>query len=224
MKHSHGTMVWFVMLLLLPVGLACAQTATLVDFKGKVELMKPGAAWTAAVKGMRIDKGMTISTGFNSSATMRLGDSTVIAKALTRLTLDELVRKENTVQTSLNLKVGKVRAEIKSSEGLAQDFKLRSPVSTAAVRGTTIEGDGENTVCINGTVSVSNAVGQARTITQGEQTVVSGTDAPKTAEQKKAENAAVQGGAQGGGSTGEPPVLPGRIRLILTNIGQQQVQ
>jgi hypothetical protein len=191
MNSFREKAAWLAMLILIPAGLAFAQTATLVDFKGKVELMKPGAAWAAAVKGMRIDKGMTISTGFNSSATLQLGDSIVLAKALTRLTLDELVRKENTVQTSLNLRVGKVRAEVKSSQGLAQDFKLKSPVSTAAVRGTTIEGDGENTVCIIGTVSVSNAAGQARTIGGGEQTKVSGSDAPKAAEQTKAESAAV---------------------------------
>jgi hypothetical protein len=188
-----------------------------------VELMKPGAAWAAAVKGMRIDKGMTISTGFNSSATLQLGDSIVLAKALTRLTLDELVRKENTIQTSLNLRVGKVRAEVKSSEGLAQDFKLKSPVSTAAVRGTTIEGDGENTVCINGTVSVSNAVGQARTIGGGEQTKVSGSDAPKAAEQTKAENAAVPAAPQAPQTVVAPPIVPpapttGGMQLILPSV------
>ena len=150
MKNIRARLSLAALALLVPAGQAMAQTATLVDFKGKVELMKPGAAWAAAVKGMRIDKGMTISTGFNSSATLQMGDSTVLAKALTRLTLEELVRKENTVQTSLFLKVGKVRAEVKSSQGLAQDFKLKSPISTAAVRGTTVEGDGENTSCEGG--------------------------------------------------------------------------
>ena len=194
-KRAVRRLVSILVLLLLTAAGIDAQTAVIREVTGKVELLKPGAGWVKAVKGMTVDKGATISTGFKSSAVLELGSSIVTARALTRLTLEELVRIENTVQTSLFLKVGKVRAEVKSSQGLAQDFKLKSPVSTAAVRGTTIEGDGENTTCEGGLVSVSNALGQTRTIGDGEQTTVASADAPPAApEAQKAADAGVATG------------------------------
>ena len=41
--------------------------------------------------------------------------------------LEELIEKEGTISTGLNLRVGKIRAEVKTTEGLRQDFRLTSP-------------------------------------------------------------------------------------------------
>jgi hypothetical protein len=101
---------------------------------------------------MTISRGTTISTGFGSRALLDLGNAVLNVQPLTRLRLEELIQKEGTVQTDLFLRVGKVKAEVKSVAGLQQDFKLRSPVSTAAVRGTEFDYSGYDIVVINGEV------------------------------------------------------------------------
>ncbi len=47
------------------------------------------------------------------------------------MTVEELVQREGTIGTTLFLRVGRVKAEVKSVEGLTQEFKLRSTVSVA---------------------------------------------------------------------------------------------
>jgi hypothetical protein len=56
-----------------------------------------GAAdWAAAKEGERIAKDTVISTGFKSSAILAVGNSTVIAQPLTRLSLAELLNQNET--------------------------------------------------------------------------------------------------------------------------------
>ena len=117
-------------------------TAVLAEFSGKVEVKRLNGAWTPARKGMEIDLLDTVSTGFNSSALLRIGESTIQVQPLTRLTLDKLLEQAGTLSTNLFLKVGKVTTEVRSSQGIKQDFKIQSPYSTAAVRGTRFTFDG----------------------------------------------------------------------------------
>ena len=127
-----------------------------------------GGAWKPAAAGMSFPVGATISTGFNSEAVLELGPSVLRVKALTRMRVDELVQKGGTLSTGLYLKVGKVRADVKSAEGLKHDFKLTSPVSTAAVRGTIFDYDGINLDVEGGTVLlVNNQSGQGGSVGEG---------------------------------------------------------
>jgi hypothetical protein len=105
------------LLLALGAGLAGAQTQAVVkSFTGKVEVLQQ--AWVPVKAGMKLSMGTTISTGFNSSAVLELGPSVLQVKPLTRLRLNELVAREGTLKTDLFLRVGKVRAEVKTAEGL----------------------------------------------------------------------------------------------------------
>jgi len=99
---------------------------------------------------MAVSKGTVISTGFKAEATLSLGDSLVVVSQLTRMRLDELIEKEGTVNTELYLDVGKVTAEVKTTAGKKNDFRLRSPVSTAAVRGTVIEFSPDTVTLVEG--------------------------------------------------------------------------
>ena len=119
-----------------------ATSATLRDIKGKVEVKPLGKAWVEAREGMTVDLLATISTGFNSSATLVIADNKIAVAPLTRLTVDKIVEQAGTLGTSLHLRVGKVNAEVKSSSATPQDFKVTSPYSTASVRGTIFEYDG----------------------------------------------------------------------------------
>lgn len=120
-----------------------AQTqATLRDIKGKVEVKQLGKNWVPAKNGMVVDTLSTISTGFDSQATLAIADNRIAVAPLTRLTVDKIIEQAGTAGTSLHLRVGKVSAEVKSSKGIPQDFKVTSPYSTASVRGTEFSYDG----------------------------------------------------------------------------------
>ena len=120
-----------------------AQTqATLRDIKGKVEVKQFGKNWSPAQEGMVVDALATISTGFDSQATLAIAENRIAVAPLTRLTVDKIIEQAGKSGTSLHLRVGKVSAEVKSSKGTPQDFKVTSPYSTASVRGTEFSYDG----------------------------------------------------------------------------------
>ena len=169
-------------LVLMVAGAGYGQAFVVKEVKGKVEVQSGAAGWRAATTGMRLNKGTTISTGFNASVVLDVEGAVLQVKPLTRMRIDELVKKEGTVSTGLYLKVGKVKADIKSSEGLKHDFSLRSSVSTAAVRGTSFEFDGVNLWVENGTVVLTNILNQSRAFTGGQEGKIESFTPPPSAE------------------------------------------
>lgn len=158
---------------------AAAQTSVVVEsFSGKVEYQSDGGAWTAVSTGLSIPEGATISTGFRSEAVLRIGDSTLEVQPLTRMRIDELAEREGTVKTDLYLRVGRVKAEVRRTGGLQQEFRLRSPVSTAAVRGTSFSYDGYNLQVVEGLVALINAYGQSAGIPAGVSITSDGIEIP----------------------------------------------
>jgi len=115
--------------------------AVIKDVVGRVELRHPGKTWEPAAAGMPLQKGTVISTGFNASAVLEVGRAELFVKQLTRMELQELLQREGTQTTQLYLQVGKVRANVKTAEGLKHDFVMKSPICTAAVRGTVFDFD-----------------------------------------------------------------------------------
>lgn len=160
-------------------------SAIISEVSGKVEIKSVMGNWKTAEPGMKISKGDLISTGFRAQAVLEIGPSQLIVKQLTRMELEELVEKEGTISTGLNLRVGKIKAEVRTTEGLRQNFTLTSPVSTAAVRGTSFEYDGVSLKVIEGTVIFTNRRGQSRAIQTGEISRITGGAIPQTAEEIK---------------------------------------
>ncbi len=175
-----------VILLVVSSFLFAEVSAVVKEVNGKVEIKSSGGSWRKASAGMKISKGDYISTGFNSQAVLLLGDSQVIVKQLTRMELEKLVEKEGTVSTGLNLRVGRVRAEVKSAKGLKQNFTLKSPISTAAVRGTVFEYDGRNLTVYRGLVAFTNPLGQQRLVPAGAASRIQAAGFPADAENLKA--------------------------------------
>lgn len=185
--------LFFVFLLVLISAGLCAQSqAVIKEIAGKVEIRVGTGSWQPARSGVAVPTGAYISTGFNSTAVLDLAGSLLRVNPLTRMQIQELIEKEGTLSTELFLRVGKVKAEVKSVEGLTQDFKLRSPVSTAAVRGTDFEFDGVTVTVINGSVSFSNTYNQSRSVGGGEDSSTTGTDLPSQGNQGKSERSTVQ--------------------------------
>lgn len=142
-------------------------SGTITDISGKVSVRTGTNSWQKAAKGMAVTSGMSISTGFRSLAIIDLGDSELKVKALTRMNIDELVKKEGTVKTGLSLDVGRVSAKVKRRQGLNHDFKVRSPVATAAVRGTEFEFTPYGVDVTEGIVSFANQLQQQALVRAG---------------------------------------------------------
>ncbi len=142
-------------------------SASISKITGKVEIQTANG-WAPAKVGQTINAGTTISTGFRSTAELTLGTAIVTVKALTRLTLAELAENAGVVTTNLNLRVGKVSAEVKTVAGKTNDFKVKSPISTASVRGTGFDFDGESLVVTHGVVEFADNIGNKVSVPIGE--------------------------------------------------------
>jgi hypothetical protein len=198
------------LLSILIVHLSAQSQPVIKEAAGKVEVQAPQQAWVPAKVGMKVSLGSLISTGFNSTAVLDLGGSVLQVKPLTRLRVNELIEKQGTVQTSLFLQVGKVKADVKTIAGVTQDFKVKGPVSTAAVRGTGFDYDGYDLYVYDGVVTFSNLLGQKRTYSSGEEGNTGGYDTPAEGEVGQENGAGVDPYAPGlgGQSSGGLPVKP----------------
>ena len=174
--------VIFAFLLAASLGLSLASAqARITALHGKVEFrISDHSAWRAATVGAKLPPGGSISTGFNSMAVLDLGHSVVTVKALTRISLAELQQVGTKVTTRLALRVGSLNASIKTGEDISQDFTVKSPVSTAAVRGTQFDYDGENLSVQSGTVSFSNLIGAHHSLGPGERSATGGYTPPSS--------------------------------------------
>ncbi len=143
--------------------------ARLRSVTGTVNIMGTDGVWIAGEIGMVVEPGSVISTGFSSTASVEMGESVLRIAPVSRLTVEELTRVNGTIATDLYLELGRVRAEVKSAEGLKNQFRLRSPASTASVRGTDFEYDGKNLYVDEGDVALSNLVGQAHSVREGQE-------------------------------------------------------
>lgn len=147
---------------------AASINATVVELSGKVEYQAPGKAWIPAKVGDVLPKGTIVSTGFKSTAILRVGTSTVTVKPITRLSLEDIMQSDSGTQTQLFLLAGRVKADVSPQEGKTTEFKVRSPTATASVRGTGFEFDGINLLVEKGSVELMTPSGMRRFIGRGE--------------------------------------------------------
>jgi hypothetical protein len=147
---------------------AQAQNGVIKDLTGTVELKPAGAAnFTKARAGDEIATDTVVSTGFKSTATIIVGSATIIARPLTRLTLTEIARVQETESINVNLQAGRVRIDVSPPSGTKADFKVISPTATASVRGTSFELDTHNLWVSNGTVLYQGRMGAAMPVSAG---------------------------------------------------------
>jgi hypothetical protein len=147
-----------VLFLAMAAPLLFAQEALIREISGTVEVKAANAAdWSPAVRGQSIARSTLISTGFKSSALIVIGNSTLSVQPLTRLSLEELASAEGSEKVDLSLRTGRVRANVKPPAEGKIDFTVRSPSSTASVRGTSFEFNGIELRVAEGTVHLSGA-------------------------------------------------------------------
>ena len=185
---------------------AFSQNATVERVSGKVEYLRAGGRWAAVSAGDSIPIGATISTGFRSSAVLLVAGSEITVMALTRMSIEDLAETNDSISTSLNLRTGKVRASVRSTSGKSTNFTLRSPVSTAAVRGTDFIFDGYRLQVLEGTVRFLNRLNEAKSVQGGNESETTGDGAPSNPEDNQQNASTVttdtSGAPAGGGYTG----------------------
>jgi hypothetical protein len=130
---------------LLGTAVLFSQEAVIREVSGTVEVKAAGEeAWNPAQPGQTIARTATLSTGFKSTAVLGLGNSVLTVQPLTRLTVEELEESGGNERVNLNLRTGRIRADVKPPVGGKTDFVIRSPTATASVRGTVFEFNGIN--------------------------------------------------------------------------------
>jgi hypothetical protein len=152
---------FFVLMLLVSgVTLVFAEKpqAFIREMTGTVELKAPGSErWVTAKQGDRIQESTIISTGFKSTAMLSVGNSTLLVRALTRMSLEALMNQDKTDTIDIGLTTGRVRVDVKPPAGTKTDFSIKSPTATASVRGTVFEFGTETLRVIEGKVGFQSA-------------------------------------------------------------------
>lgn len=152
-------------LLLTTLALAAHATqATVVSISGTVEIREPGGSWTPAVVGQVVSANSWISTGFGSRARLSSGGMELNLQPLTRVSISSLAPDSNATgasaaRTSVSLQTGRVRASrpptTRANRRSSIDFRVSTPVATAAVRGTDFVISFNKLVTYEGLVSFS---------------------------------------------------------------------
>jgi hypothetical protein len=115
-----------------------ALSATVIDVGGKVQWRPTAeAAWQPANVNDVLPTGSEVRTGLRSHAALRIGpNATALIDAGTVFQLPTAVRDGDVLRTTVAVKSG--RADFKVDKvGLTNDFKVVTPSTTLAVRGTT---------------------------------------------------------------------------------------
>jgi hypothetical protein len=148
------------------------ETASIREISGTVEVRGPGdSGWRAARTGEQIGRDTMISTGFKSNALIALGNSTLLVRPLTRLSLEEIQNIAGEESVDLYLHTGRVRANVNPPASCKTDFTVHAPMATASVRGTSFDFDGTNLSVDEGRVHISGGDGSGTYVGAGHQAV-----------------------------------------------------
>ncbi len=158
-----------ILILLATVALiASAADVTVISASGNVEIKEPGGGWAPVNSGQTVSSQSMISTGFGSRARLSAGGMELNLQPLTRVTIDSLTQEGETTRTAVSLQAGRVRATrppATRSTRTAVDFRVSTPVATAAVRGTDLVVSFNKLVTNEGLVGFSQ--GQAVILSPG---------------------------------------------------------
>ena len=136
--------------------------AVIREMSGTVEL-KPGGAkdWKPAKAGDKLEKETIISTGFKSSALLTVGNSTMMVRPLTRLSLEALLADREVETINVGLRTGRIQVSVNPPTGTRSNMTVQTPVATASVRGTVFTLDPVNLTVMEGAVNFAPAGEQA---------------------------------------------------------------
>ena len=146
-----------------------SETITIEEIKGTVRIkMSDEDQWVVPKSGQAVDKGATVSTGFHSTAVIKMENSLTEVKPLTQIKVEELLATGKQIKSSMYLNFGKIKTKVTKLQNLKTDFKVRSAICTASVRGTEFEFGGNLLIVENGIVLLKSSDG-FETMIQGKE-------------------------------------------------------
>jgi hypothetical protein len=132
---------------------AFAQSGVIAEFSGTVELKTArSSSFVPAKTGDVVAADTIVSTGFRSTAVIKVGSTTIAVRPLTRLSLAEIRSESGSETVKVDLQAGRVRVDVKPPAGTRANTSVQSPSATASVRGTSFEFDARNLKVYEGTV------------------------------------------------------------------------
>jgi len=147
---------------------AFCQTGTIRELTGDVELKREGSSdFVRASAGDVVALNTLVSTGFRSTAVIEVGSSLITVRPLTRLSLAEIQKMDNSEKVNVNLQSGRVRVDVNPPAGSRTGFTVQSPSATASVRGTSFEFDTVNLIVDKGRVIFKGNAGPAVIVDAG---------------------------------------------------------
>lgn len=158
---------FFIILFICCIFPLMAIDAEIISVHGKVEI-KQGASWRPAKKGEKIPAGSMIATGFRSELSLKIDGSLIRVEQLTRLKIEQIAKKEEAVSSEVHLNMGSIKANVKPASTKKVEFKVKTPVATASVRGTSgiIDSDG-TLIGTTGQWAYTNLKGETTAVNAG---------------------------------------------------------
>lgn len=128
--------------------------------------------WIPVTTDLLIPEGAVISTGIGAQVILDIQGSTVTVGQFSRVSVAELFAQTSggstVVNTALDLPFGRVSAQVRSTQARGNDFRVLSPISTAAVRGTEFDFTGSLLAVNEGDVRLLNLAGQRHSVREGQ--------------------------------------------------------
>lgn len=147
----------------IPADVQVEETAGVVQYR-----LPAGSQWQSLTPGAQLPEGTTIISGANGFAALNSGNATIEVDALSRIVVREVTLQPQEETTSLEMRFGQVRSRVRRSQNRGTNFRVSTPVSTAAVRGTDFVYDGRELFVIEGDVAFTNLTGQHHSVRAGQ--------------------------------------------------------
>jgi hypothetical protein len=144
----------------------------------KVELQRNESGWEPASAGIELANGDRVHTGFKAGVTLTFPDgSRLHIGPMTLLEIRDISRGpggEGAISARLLLKTGEVKLQVNRSTGAAGDFEVKTPTTTASVRGTKFsvayDGTATTVAVTESSVQVTANNGASVVVTAGSET------------------------------------------------------
>lgn len=151
------------------VAVAVPAETRVQQVDGVVQYRLPdGSQWQSLTPELELSVGTTIMSGSNGSAVLASGNSTIEVEPLSRIVLTDVSIGADQETTDVEMRFGQIRSRVRRSQNRGTDFRVSTPVSTAAVRGTDFLYDGRELSVLEGDVAFTNLTGQHHSVRAGQ--------------------------------------------------------
>jgi hypothetical protein len=145
-----------------------SQTGIIKEMSGEVVLKRAdSSSFVPAQIGSQIEKDTVVSTGFRSTAIIEIGSTVITVRPLTKLSIAGIQRSPGSETLDANLQAGRLRVDVNPPTGARTNTTIRTPSSTASVRGTSFDIDTRNLNVRSGSVNWQDSNGFSVTVTTG---------------------------------------------------------